>query len=99
MNWRMLPPTNVAHQTRVVNGRTYTGAPGTSVSVPDVDGPTLQANGWTFIALSGTTSARPSSKLGVANNHRGTLFFDETLSALIITDGTTWRNPATGASV
>jgi len=97
MNFRLFPPTNPALQTRVVNGRTYTGTPGTPVTVPDFDGAQLQTNSWAFISISGPTSARPTTAPGLYSATPGLEFYDETLGALVKWDGQNWRNPVTGA--
>ncbi|MET7242492.1 hypothetical protein ABZT49_03930 [Methylobacterium sp. EM32] len=99
MNWRLFPPVAVREQTRTVNGRTYTGTPGSVVTVPEQDGQVLQANGWTFVAPSGPTSARPVGKTGLYAAHRGAQFFDEALGKLIVFDGQTWRDPLNGNAV
>ncbi|MGF3025553.1 hypothetical protein ACQVP2_22345 [Methylobacterium aquaticum] len=95
----MFPPNAVREQTRVVNGRTYSGTPGSVVSVPEQDGQALQANGWTYIAPSGPTSARQTGKTGIYAAHRGAQFFDETLGKMIVFDGQTWRDPSNGNAV
>ncbi len=99
MNIRMLPPVAVGQQMRIANGRTYTGVPGVELDVPDFDAGILQANGWTWVAPSGPTSARPTKALGLYQATVGMEFFDATLGYLIKFDGSTWRNPATGAAV
>jgi hypothetical protein len=92
-NIRVLPPVQVASQTQTVNGRSYTGSPGSVLDVPDFDANVLTANNWTKVAVSGATSARPT------NPARGMFFVDTTLAYVICWDGAAWRNPATGASV
>ncbi len=98
MNWRMFPPNAVREQTRTVNGRTYSGTPGSVLSVPEQDGQILQANGWTSIAPSG-----PASPAGRQDRHLRrpprAQFFDETLGKLIVFDGQTWRDPLNGNAV
>ncbi len=96
MNWRMLPSQDPRYQTRIANGRSYSGAPGQVRSVPDFDGRVLQANGWTFISLSGPTSARPKGDFGA---FRGAEYFDETLGIAIVHDGVTWRDATLGQAV
>jgi hypothetical protein len=97
----MFPPTAVTAQTIAVNGRTYSASPGSALDVPDFDAGALAANGWIKVAPSGPTSARPTPAATrapyIAGN--GSQFFDTTLTALIVYDGATWRNPATGAAV
>jgi len=99
---RLLPPVTVAYQSREVNGRSYSGAPGNAVDVLDFDAAELEANGWVFVAISGPTSARPTPTLdgtiGPSNAGPGDKFFDTTLDTLIICDGAAWRSPD-GASV
>jgi hypothetical protein len=101
MNFRMLPPIAVTAQTMTVNGRTYAAAPGSALDVPDFDAGALAANGWIKVAPSGPTSARPTPAatgapyIGGVGSH----FYDTTLAQLIVFDGATWRNPATGAAV
>lgn len=90
LSWRFLPPTNVAKQTVKVNGRTYSGLPGTVVDVPDFDGPGLRAIGWHFIALVGTTAQRPVLS-PVTSPEAVTVYVDTTLGAAIFRDGLTWR--------
>jgi hypothetical protein len=70
--------------------------------VNDSDAHVLAANGWTKVAFSGPTSARPT--VNAANGpyyvaSRSMFFVDTTLNAVIVFDGATWRNPITGASV
>ena len=92
-NIRVLPPVQVASASITVNGRSYTGAPGSVLDVPDFDANVLTANNWTKVAVSGATSARPT------NPARGMFFLDTTLAYMVVFDGSLWRNPATGASV
>lgn len=101
-SFRILPPVSLGAQTTKVNGRTYTAAPGTFLDVPDADAQVHAAAGWTKVAFSGPTGARPTTNAsggpyGVAS--RGMFFVDTTLSAVIVFDGATWRNPITGAAV
>jgi hypothetical protein len=99
MNIRLIPPVSVSEQTRVVNGRTYSAAPGSVVDVLDADAQELQANGWIAVAASGPTSARPTGTLGLYNTLPGATYFDVTINKLIISDGQTLRDPATGGAV
>ena len=89
----MLPPAVVQNQTKMVNGRTYSGTPGTVQDVDDFDAGVLGANGWIQVCPSGPTSARPTGAL-VASR-----FFDTTINLEIIYDGATWRSPVDGSSV
>lgn len=101
MTFRMLPPVSVSAQTRVVNGRTYSAAPGVAVDVISFDADVLVANSWTKVAVSGPTSARPSSNPNVTPPYLATAgfhFLDITLSKIVVFDGQTWRDPITGNS-
>jgi hypothetical protein len=98
----MLPPNAVGQQVVTANGRTYSGAPGTYQDVPDFDAAVLMANGWTKAALSGPTSARPTTNANVSAPYTaaaGLDFLDTTLGKVICFDGAAWRDPATGAAV
>lgn len=102
MNVRMLPPVAVTMQTIVVNGRTYSAAPGATVDVPDFDAFVLAQNGWARVALSGTTAQRPTTNMSGGNSEiavRGVQYVDTTLNIVAVYDGAVWRNPLTGASV
>jgi hypothetical protein len=99
MNIRMLGPNNIAQQTRVVNGRSYTLAAGAEMDIIDVDAAILSANGWTWVAQSGTTAQRPTGTLGQYNANEGSTFFDTSLGYVIKYAGGAWRNPSTGAAV
>jgi hypothetical protein len=99
----MLPPIDVARQGRSANARWYEAEPGSLLDVPDQDAQVLGANGWMQVgALSGPSTARPSPLLGVSAPYQATagfLFYDSTLSKVIVYDGLTWRDPATGDAV
>jgi hypothetical protein len=84
-----------------VNGRVYTPDIGATFDVPDFDSGVLAASGWVLIAPSGPSTSRPSASTTTPPYTAGigTHFFDQTLAALIVFDGQTWRNPATGAAV
>ena len=102
MNRRMFPPANPGYSTRTVYGRTYVGAAGTPKTVPDSDAQLLEANGWSTVALSGSTAQRPVEG-NVNATYRATPgmpFFDETLGQMIsfAADGV-WRDPVSGAQV
>jgi hypothetical protein len=99
MNIRLLPPVAAALQTRVVNGRSYSAAPGGVVDVYDADAQELEANGWIAVAPSGPTSARPTGTLGQYTATPGFLYYDTTISKLVIFDGANWRDPSNGSSV
>jgi len=103
MTTRVLPPNSVALQTLTVNGRTYTGAPGAVLDVPDQDAAVLTANTWIRVAKSGPTTGRPTVNVDGGSvplsQSPGYQFLDTTLGYLIVFDGLAWRNPATGAVV
>lgn len=93
MNYRLFCPSSGPQQTCIVNGRTYTGVPGTPQDVPDFDMPGLRANGWTNLGVVGTTAQRPVV-LPPGVKH----FVDTTINKIIYWDGATWRDML-GASV
>jgi hypothetical protein len=95
---RLFPPLDVSNQTKVAFGRSYTGTPGSAQDVNDSDAGVLAANGWTDVALSGATSARPTAT-SVPSAQRGLHFFDTTLNAMIVHDGANWRSPVDGSAV
>ena len=99
MQWRMLAPENSAYNPITVNGRTYSATAGAPLDVPDFDGQVLQANGWSFVAPSGPSSARPVGTVSLYQASNGQQFYDQTLSLLIEYSAGAWRNPATGAAV
>jgi hypothetical protein len=90
---RLLPPLDVKFQTLTTNGRNHSAAPGVVHDVIDFDADSLGGNGWTRVGEVGATAQRP------VNPARGKLFTDTSVGAMIIFDGATWRNPATGAAV
>ena len=99
MSTKRMLPSNTAHTTTVINGRTYTAVAGTTVDVPQWNADELGANGWFDVAGlasvgSGTTAARPTTGLVV-----GSKYLDTTLAYIVVYDGATWRNPSSGASV
>lgn len=90
---RVMPPATGANS-HTVNGRTYSAQPGAVLDVPDFDGAQLVANGWTQAGEGvGSTAQRP------ANPRRGMHFKDTTLGRIVVFDGKTWRDPATGTAV
>ena len=99
MNFRMWPPYGVGYQTIVANGRTYTGVPGTSQDVADIDAAILAANGWTKVVLVGPTSSRPNASMNAFLPNRIDHFYDTTIAKTIQWDGQTWRDIATANAV
>lgn len=104
-NYRMLPPAVVAggpitSQTNmVVNGRSYSGTPGSVADIPDQDAQILGANGWVNVGPSGATAQRPTSTSAPLKAAPGLHYWDTTLSKMVVFDGVTWRDPATGSAV
>ena len=77
------------------DGRVYTSTgAGVVIDAHESDLHALESAGYTAVAPSGATSARP------ANPRKGQHFVDTTVAKLIVADGTgTWRDPLTGAAV
>ena len=98
MNKRVLSP---IVETKVVNGRSYVGSPGTPQDILDTDADHLGANGWTVVAPSGPTASRPTTRTTSAPYVAGVGFeyYDTTLNALIVHDGLVWRSPVDGSAV
>jgi hypothetical protein len=96
MSMVVMPPADGLHPAIVVNGRSYTCALGSTITVPDQDGYVMISNGWTEASTggSGATAARPDPvKAG-----KGGQFHDTTLGKIIRSDGKIWRDPNTGAA-
>ncbi len=103
-NVTMLPPPVTGGNTAsvvaganpiVVNGRTYSCALGSTISVPACDAVALNANGWSPVAWgSGPTASRPTGAFLAPGMH----WYDTTVGAIIVYDGATWRN-VSGAAV
>ncbi|OKO80148.1 hypothetical protein AC629_27845 [Bradyrhizobium sp. NAS80.1] len=88
---RLIPP---ATGTKITaNGRTYDPTAGAQ-DVPDFDANVLQANGWSFVAVSGPTATRHSATTGAYPLHAGVKYWDTTISHLLTWDGKNWRNEA-----
>lgn len=100
-NW---PP---AFLSRVENSRpggaTYSTTVGVPLDVPEADVQFLEGQGWTAIgrgghrgsawpAYVGPTSERPTQAGPAQPLYAGTQYIDTTLGAMIIWDGTTWRD-------
>jgi hypothetical protein len=99
MNIRLLPPAIASKQIVALNGRSYSSTPGSVIDIMDADALELSGNGWIAVAPSGPTSARPTGTLGQYTATPGFLYYDSTISKLIIYDGANWRDPANGSSV
>lgn len=75
-------------------GRTYSCAVGSTIDVTsNEDALQLIINGWHSHGSVVATSSRPVSA------NKGTYLIDSTLGAVILFDGTQWRNVLTGAVV
>jgi hypothetical protein len=89
---------NVA-KSQTVNGRTYSVAPGGTIDVPDFDAVVLLADGWVNVTGGSTLATVGASSARPAKPFKHQTFHDTTLNLTIVSDGTNWRNPATGAIV
>lgn len=88
---RLIPP---AGGSKIFyNGRTFDPSLG-GQDVPDFDSNMLQANGWSFVAVSGPTATRHSATTGPYPLHTGVRYYDTTISHLVTWDGKNWRNEA-----
>jgi hypothetical protein len=94
MTMQLMPPADGNHGSIRVNGRDYSCALGSTITVPDADGFVMIANGWLAASVggSGATAQRPSNPL------KGQEFHDTTLGFVIRYDGKAWRNPNSGAA-
>lgn len=99
-NYIMMPNGSAKTTTVKVNGRTYSCALGSTVTVPDFDAPALSANGWiTFPGTAGTTAQRPTKTPDGQPLPVPTIYNDTTLGYGVIWDGVNWRHPQSGATV
>lgn len=100
-NFQVFPAAGVP-TTVTVNGRTYTCAVGSVITVPDFDAVELLSNGWLRSANngSGTTAQRPAANpaTGTPAPQVGTEYYDSTVGANIIWNGKNWIHHATGAT-
>jgi hypothetical protein len=98
---RILPPVPLSAQSRTINGRTYSAAPGVALDIFDADASVLQANGWVKVSLSGPTSARPSPNVNGSPPYlaaAGMHYLDTTLTqiaAAAVTNGATTTSSPT----
>lgn len=91
---RMIP-SDSGPATLTVNARQYVGTVGTPVNVEEMDALELQANGWTRISgYAGTTTQR----LALTGMVIGDLFYDSTLTMMMVWTGANWRRVSTGAT-
>jgi hypothetical protein len=90
---RMISPAKSVNVAK--DGRVYTSqGSGAAVDVHESDVHALESAGYTPVAPSGASAARP------ANPRKGQHFLDTTLAKLIVADAAgTWRDPVTGAAV
>jgi hypothetical protein len=79
----------------VKEGRAYTSpGAGAVIDAHESDLHALDSAGYTFVAPSGPTAARPASP------RKGQLFVDTSLAKVIVADGVgVWRDPLTGSAV
>jgi len=96
---RIFPALSVANQSRSAYGRQYSGTPGQAIDVPDTDSDVLCANGWIFVAISGTTAQRPTATSAPISAQPGPHFFDSQLGIIVVWDGQNWRDPSNGNAV
>jgi hypothetical protein len=85
------------NQPTISNGRSYQASPGSFLDVPDFDAVAPEASGWTFVAVSGPTTGRPTSGIGTPPLTQGQCFYDTTLSVELISGGSSWRRRRRGA--
>lgn len=99
--FRLLPPVGATSST-TANGRSYNPAASAYADVKYQDADILEANGWTHVAVVGPTADRPPvrgpSSGQPAAATRGLKYLDTTLAALLVFDGTIWRDALTGAA-
>lgn len=89
---RLLPPAGVGVVT--FNGRSFDGSSGNPVDVNEQDSNTLQANGWAFLGMVGTTAQRPTSALGTHPLVLGQRYYDTTVSKTLLWNGAVWKDEA-----
>lgn len=98
---RVLSPATACSPITTANGQSFAQVPGTLLDIDAHIAEYLIANGWLRVGTVGPTASRPSSSIastvGVYLAQAGSQHMDTTLGALVIHDGTTWRNPLTGA--
>jgi hypothetical protein len=90
---RMLSPAKTISVLK--EGRAYLSqGAGAVIDAHESDLHALDSAGYTPVAMSGATAARP------VGPRKGQHFLDTTLGKLIVADGAgTWRDPVTGAAV
>jgi hypothetical protein len=99
MATRLFPPPAARSPIRV-GGRTYLPGAAAVQDVHDADASVLLANGWTAVAAVGVTAERPvpgDGTVPAGANLRGAEFIDVSLGAVVVHDGSVWRNALTGA--
>jgi len=99
-NFKVISPPITKSPIVTPGGRTFAQTPGQAIDVVASDAEFLAANGWLSIGQSGTTAQRPTANpsAGAYVAQPGTVYVDTTLAAVIVWDGTTWRNVLTGAA-
>lgn len=105
MNFRMLPPADMAKRTVTYSGPggapfTFTAQDGRPLDAPEEFAECLAMDGWAAICPSGPTAARPTETVDCAHiREPGALFFDADLQAFIAWDGAVWRDAVAGKVV
>ena len=97
MTTRVSPPANKSFGPNpfiAQHGVAFSCAVGSTIDVDDHVAAQMAANGWHLHAPVATTAGRP-----VAGVYKGKTLIDITLAAVILFDGTQWRNVLTGAVV
>ena|ERR1700733_6011867 len=103
INTRMLPINGTPQTGTIGSGqntlRAYTATGGGFIDAlgdPSCDASTLTSQGFFIVGGSGTTAQRPN---GTGFQKAGFLYVDTTLELVVVWDGSSWRNPVSGASV
>lgn len=89
---RLFPGKANVSPIKIIN-TTYTPVQGTAIDAEGFLAAELEANGYVRSNEVGTTALRP------AHPTVGQQYIDTTITAVILWDGTVWRNSITGASV
>jgi len=99
---RVFPPTD-GRSPITVGGRSFSPSAAAYFDVEYPIADALAANGWTKFAQCGATVERPPVRGPSSGNpivaSPGAPFVDTTLSAVIMFDGSVWRDVLTGAAV
>ena len=99
MTMRFLSPATGAASRTGPDGATWNMSPGRVLDFDPNMADLMRQYGWHPIGFSGGTTDRPAaSDTGPNYVKRGTQFFDISVGKILIFDGATWRDPATGAA-